>query len=44
MSKANKLTKVVVANILKQLSEGVSLRKACESHKVSSGSFCDLMI
>ena len=44
MRKAKKLTKVVVANILKQLSEGVSLRKACESHKVSSGSFCDLMI
>ena len=45
MSKTNiKLTKVVIANILKQLSEGVSLRKACESHKVSSGSFCDLMV
>ena len=39
-----KLTKLVVADILKQLSEGVSLRKACESHKVSSGSFCDLMV
>ena len=39
-----KFTKAVVADLLRQISEGNSLRKACESHKVSAGTFCNLLV